>query len=76
MPLYRGLWVLWKGCESMLLNELKVRLKTEFEAYRLYLTNADLSAEELFNKAYEIASKSPIKWTCCVIGCNCYRRKS
>lgn len=36
----------------MLLQELKTRLRTEYNALRLYLTTAKLTAGDILNRAY------------------------
>lgn len=44
----------------MLLQELKLRLRTEYNAYRLSLVTGKLTSEELLNKAYELTWKEEI----------------
>lgn len=46
----------------MLLQELKTRLRTEYNALRLYLTTADLKSSDILNRAYEIVWKSEITY--------------
>ena len=44
----------------MLLQQLKARLRAEFDAYRQYLATADITVEELLAKAYELTWKDEI----------------
>lgn len=44
----------------MLLQELKTRLRTEYNAFRLYLTNGSLTSGELLCKAYEMVWKEEV----------------
>lgn len=44
----------------MLLQELKTRLRTEYNALRLYLTTAKLTAGDILNRAYEVVWKEEI----------------
>lgn len=46
----------------MLLQELKTRLRAEYNALRLYLTTADLTASDILSRAYEIVWKSEITY--------------
>lgn len=44
----------------MLLQQLKTRLRAEFNAYRLYLATAGMTVEELLANAYELTWKDEI----------------
>ena len=44
----------------MLLQQLKTRLRVEFNAYRLYLATADMTIEGLLAQAYELVWKDEI----------------
>ena len=44
----------------MLLQQLKTRLRMEYNALRLYLTTAELTASDILNRAYEIVWKGEI----------------
>ena len=44
----------------MLLQQLKVRLRAEYNALRLYLTTAELTASDILNRAYEIVWKGEL----------------
>lgn len=46
----------------MLLQELKTRLRAEYNALRLYLTTADLTASDILNRAYEVVWKAEITY--------------
>ena len=41
----------------MLLDKLRLRLTTEYGAFRQYLATAPLTAMDLINKSYEIVCK-------------------
>lgn len=49
-----------KGDASMLLQKLKMRLRMEYDAFRLYLVNGNLTSGELLCKAYEMVWKEEI----------------
>lgn len=44
----------------MLLEQLKIRLRTEYNGLRLYLITANLSASDILDRAYEIVWKDEI----------------
>ena len=44
----------------MLLEQLKTRLRSEYNALRLYLTTAKLTAGDILNRAYEVVWKEEI----------------
>ena len=44
----------------MLLQQLKTRLRSEYNSLRLYLTTARLTAGDILNRAYEIVWKEEI----------------
>lgn len=44
----------------MLLQQLKSRLRNEYNALRLYLTTAKLTAGDILNRAYEVVWKEEI----------------
>lgn len=44
----------------MLLQQLKTRLRTEYNALRLYLTTAELTAGDILSRAYEVVWKEEI----------------
>lgn len=44
----------------MLLDKLRLRLTTEYGAFRQYLATAPLTAMDLINKSYEIVCKEQI----------------
>ena len=44
----------------MLLQQLKTRLRNEYNALRLYLTTAKLTAGDILNRAYEVVWKQEI----------------
>ena len=44
----------------MLLQQLKTRLRNEYNALRLYLTTAKLTAGDILNRAYEVVWKEEI----------------
>lgn len=44
----------------MLLEQLKTRLRTEYNALRMYLTSAKLTAGDILNRAYEVVWKEEI----------------
>ena len=44
----------------MLLEQLKTRLRNEYNALRLYLTTAKLTAGDILNRAYEVVWKEEI----------------
>ena len=46
----------------MLLQELKTKLRAEYNALRLYLTTAELTASDILNRAYEIVWKGEITY--------------
>ena len=44
----------------MLLQQLKIRLRAEYDALRLYLATAELTAIDILNRAYEIVWKGEL----------------
>ncbi len=44
----------------MLLQELKIRLRTEYNLFRLYLVNGNFTSEDFLCKAYELVWKEEI----------------
>lgn len=44
----------------MLLEQLKTRLRNEYNAMRVYLTTAKLTAGDILNRAYEVVWKEEI----------------
>lgn len=44
----------------MLLEQLKTRLRNEYNALRVYLTTARLTAGDILNRAYEVVWKEEI----------------
>lgn len=44
----------------MLLEQLKTRLRSEYNALRMYLTSAKLTAGDILNRAYEVVWKEEI----------------
>ncbi len=44
----------------MLLQQLKTRLRNEYNVLRLYLTTAKLTAGDILNRAYEVVWKEEI----------------
>lgn len=44
----------------MLLQQLKTRLRNEYDALRMYLTSAKLTAGDILNRAYEVVWKEEI----------------